>query len=264
MSLPGAFKATKKNGTIYYRSSITYRGKHISLGSFPTETEASLAYTEAGQLLENNLIRPEDHDDHKHNLSFEKWIVLTNFRDNNIYFSTPIYVRKKFFHYYLSKTCRLTFDMEDLFFYASHKITRRKGHLFVADYGMQLTITSRYGIKNYGVCGKDYRFINGDDHDYRYENIEILNSYHGVRKTLHNNEPRYCAKIHLNGNYVIGYYKDALKAAIAYNKAIDIVRKNGITKNFSYNEMEGISPSLYADIYSKLKISQKIYNYRAE
>ena len=263
MSLPGTFKAVRKDGTIYYRSSITYCGKHISLGSFPTEEEASFAYMEAGSLLDNNLIRLEEHLDH-HHLSFEKWVVLTNFRDNKIYFSTPIYIRKNFFHYYLSKTYRLTFDMEDLFFYASHKITRRKGHLFVSDYGMQLTITNRYGIKNYGVCGKDYRFINGDDHDYRYENIEILNSYHGVTKTTHKNKSVYCAKLHLNGNFIIGYYKDALTAAIAYNKAIDIVKKNGITKNFSYNEMEGISPSLYADIYRKLKISQKIYDYRAE
>ena len=47
MSLPGAFKAQKKDGTIYYRSSITYKNKHISLGSFKTEEEASGAYIEA-------------------------------------------------------------------------------------------------------------------------------------------------------------------------------------------------------------------------
>ena len=260
MSLPGSFKATKKDGTDYYRSSITYQGKHISLGSFLTEEDASNAYYEAGKLLNSNCIMIEDHNS-SNLLSFEKWVVLINFRDNKIYISTPIYIRKKFFHYYLSKTYRLTFDMEDLFFYASHKITRRKGHLFVADYGMQLTITNRYGIKNYGICGKDYRFINGDDHDFRYENIEILNPYHGVSIVNRNNKIYYCAKLHLNGNYVIGYYKDGMEAAIAYNKAIDIVKKNGITKNFTYNEMDGISPSLYADIYRRLKISQRIHDY---
>ena len=154
--------------------------------------------------------------------------------------------------------------MDDLFFYASHKITRRKGHLFVADYGMQLTITNRYGIKNYAVEGKDYRFINGDHHDFRYENIEILNPYHGVEKVSHYGKECYCAKLNLNGYYLIGHYATSLEAAIAYNKAIDIVRKKGLKKNFSYNEMEGISPSIYADIYSKLKISSKIEHYLAE
>lgn len=263
MSLTGTFKAQKKDGSIYYRSSITYKNKHISLGSFSTEEAAHKAYLQAVLLLGNSQILLEDYKDSSP-LSFEKWVVLTNFRDNNIYFATPIYIRKNFFHYYLSFHIRLTFDMEDLFFYASHKITRRKGHLFVADYGMQLTITSRYGIKNYGVEGRDYRFLNGDNHDFRYENIEILNPYHGVEKVSYHKKECYSSKINLNGYYLIGHYDTALEAAIAYNKAIDIVKRKGIEKNFSYNEMEGISPSLHADIYSKLKISEKVSSYRAE
>lgn len=260
MSLPGAFKAVKKDGTIYYRSSITYKNKHISLGSYSVEKNASLAYQEAERLLSSPGISLE-HYSPDHYLTFEKWVILVNFRDNNIYFSTPIYIKKKFFYYYLTPSLHLTFDMDDLFFYASHKISKRDGHLFIADYGMQLTIKNRYGIKNYAVCGKDYRFINGDEYDFRYENIEILNTYHGVEKTIHKKKERYRAKIHLNGNYVIGYYLTPVEAAIAYNKAIDILKKKGITKNFTYNEMEGLSPSTYADIYIKLKISPKIENY---
>ena len=45
--LKGVFPATKIDGTIYYRSSINYSGKHISLGSFPSEDTAHLAYKEA-------------------------------------------------------------------------------------------------------------------------------------------------------------------------------------------------------------------------
>ena len=30
----GIFRAVKKDGTVYYRASLTYRGKHISLGSY--------------------------------------------------------------------------------------------------------------------------------------------------------------------------------------------------------------------------------------
>lgn len=260
MSLPGSFQATKKDGTLYYRSSITYKNKHISLGSFSMEQEAHSAYLQAGIILSDcNLTLDSYTTDSV--LSFEKWVILINFRDNNIYIGTPIYVRPKFFYYYLTRKIRLTFDIDDLFFYASHKISRRGGHLFVADYGMQLTINARYGIKNYAVLGKDYRFINGDIYDYRYENIEIMNPYHGVSISDTRETKRYCAKLHLYGNYTVGYYETALEAAIAYNKAIDIVKRNGCTKNFMVNEMEGISPSMYADIYSKLKISDNVINF---
>jgi hypothetical protein len=47
MGLPGVFMARKKDHSVYYRSSITVREKHISLGSYPTELEAHLAYKEA-------------------------------------------------------------------------------------------------------------------------------------------------------------------------------------------------------------------------
>ena len=285
MGLPGSFQAKKKDGTIYYRSSITYKNKHISLGSFPTEEEAHTAYVQAGIVIADTKFTIDSYNKYVNfpldscskdaalttvsynngiKLSFEKWVILINFRDNNIYFSTPIYVRPKFFYYYLTQKIRLTFDIDDLFFYASHKISRRDGHLFVADYGMQLTINSRYGIKNYAVLNKDYRFINGDIHDYRYENIEILNPYHGVSLSDTRETKRYCAKIHLHGNYTIGYYETAIEAAIAYNKSIDIVKRNGCTKKFMVNEMEGISPSVYADIYSKLKISEKIMYYNRD
>lgn len=261
MSLPGSFQAKKKDGTIYYRSSITYKNKHISLGSFSTQSKAHQAYMVAGTIIsDSELTLNNYHSDSV--LSFEKWVVLINYRDNNLYFGTPIYVRPKFFYYYLDPKVRLTFDIDDLFFYASRKISRRGGHLFVADYGMQLTIHARYGIKNYAVLEKDYRFINGDIYDYRYENIEILNPYHGVSLCADKERKKYCCKLHLHGNYTVGYYESALEAAIAYNKAIDIVRRNGCKKNFTFNDIDSVSPSVYADIYSKLKISENILNYR--
>lgn len=184
MNLPGVYTAQKKDGTLYYRASFTYKNKHISLGSFPEERQAHEAYCEALSLIEAPFT-DIDHFPKKGHLSFEKWVSIINFRDNGLYFSTPIYVYPKYFYYYLSRQIRLTFDIDDLFFYSSHKIMQRKGHLFVADYGMQLNIVNRYGIKNYAVLGKDYRFINGDCHDFRYENIEILNVYQGVSQVTH-------------------------------------------------------------------------------
>ena len=47
-------------------------------------------------------------------------------------------------------------------------------------------------------------------------------------------------------------------------KAIDILKKAGVTKNFTPNYLDGLSPSAYADLYTKIHISPKITNYRLE
>ena len=52
---------------------------------------------------------------------------------------------------------------------------KRGNHYFVADYGLQVNILNRYGIRNYSVRNRDYRFINGDETDFRRQNIEIIN-----------------------------------------------------------------------------------------
>lgn len=259
-NLPGVFKTSKKDGTIYYRASITHKKKHISLGSYQTAFLAYGAYLEGISLLTDTSLTLSDYSSHRV-LPFAKWISLINFRDNQIYFATPIYMRKNYFEYYLSTDLILKFDIDDLFYYSSHKIMMRGRHFFVADYGMQVNIMSRYGIKNYAVIGRDYRFVNGDDMDFRYENIEIFNAYHGVTRKSTAKGVRYVAKIHINGNYTIGTYHSDIEAAIAYNKAIDLLKKAGVNKNFSPNYLENLSPSAYADIYSKLHISPKITNY---
>lgn len=259
-NLPGVFTASKKDGTTYYRASITHKNKHISLGSYQTALLAYGAYLEGTALLTDTSLTLTDHSSHRV-LPFAKWVSLINFRDNQIYFATPIYIRKNYFEYYLSQDLILKFDIDDLFYYSSHKIMMRGRHFFVADYGMQVNIMSRYGIKNYAVIGRDYRFVNGDNMDFRYENIEIFNAYHGVIKKNTKKGVRYVAKIHINGNYTIGTYNSDIEAAIAYNKAIDLLKKAGVSKNFSPNYLENLSPSAYADIYSKLHISPKITNY---
>ena len=49
--LPGVYTAKRKNGTTYYRASLTYRNKHISLGSFSSDINANSAYLFASSLL---------------------------------------------------------------------------------------------------------------------------------------------------------------------------------------------------------------------
>ncbi|MDD3368005.1 MAG: hypothetical protein PHP50_03815 [Lachnospiraceae bacterium] len=258
--LPGVYPSRKKDQTLYYRASITFRRKHISLGSFSSMKAAHNAYIEAASLLENNEKTLLDYTV-KSSLNFSKWVILLNFRDNGIYIGNPIYIRQKFFYYYLSQNHRLTFDIDDLFYYSSHKIMRRGGHLFVADYGSQISLHSRYGIPPFAVYDKDFRFRNGDNMDYRYENIEVMNPYHGVRITEHNGKSCYLTVIHIHGDYIVGRYHTALEAAIAYNKAIDCLNKKGLKKNFRPNYLENCSPSQYADIYSHVIISDRILNY---
>ncbi|NLG05296.1 MAG: hypothetical protein GX567_15965, partial [Clostridia bacterium] len=191
----GVYQAIKKDGSIYYRASVTYKRKHLSLGSFSDSETASTAYLTADRLLHSELSIHDYEEDCV--LSFDKWVCLCNFRDHLVYIKNPIYLHKNYFDYYFTKDYFLKFDIDDLFYYSEHKILRRGNHLFVSDYGMQYSISSRYGIRSFAVEGRDYRFVNGDQTDYRYENIEIINQYHGVSVHQRKNQILYRTKIHI-------------------------------------------------------------------
>lgn len=259
----GVSAAKQKNGTVYYRASITYRSKHISLGSFATEEAAGMAYQNAVQLLRDSSIQLHMLSAQNLVLSFEKAVILLNVRDNRLYFKNPIYLRREYFSYFLSPSIELKFDIDDLFYYSSHKIQKRQGHLFVSDYGMQYSILSRYGIKPYAVAGRDYTFANGDVHDFRYSNIIIRNHYHGVQQVNQNGIIRYRTSIHINGNYTIGTYATEALAAVAYNKAADLAKASGIQKSFPENYVESFGPKEYADVYTKLPVSKRYLQYLA-
>ncbi len=271
--LPGVYPAKKKDHSTYYRASITFRGKHISLGSYPDAVTAHNAYNEAHAITAGAAQSVEDYTACSP-LAFEKWVSLINFRDNGIYFPTPIYLKQKFFLYYMAPSHTLKFDIDDLFYYSTKKIMRRGNHLFVNDYGMQFGILNRYGIKNHAVLGKDYRFINGDTSDFRYENIEVLNRFHGItriplsdgkRKPECGKESfRYKVRIHIRSYYVVGSYETETEAAVAYNKAVDVLKKNGINRSFPLNYIEGLSPAAYAELYSHVKLSPAIYAIKPE
>ena len=258
--LPGVYSAKKKDGTTYYRSSITFSGKHISLGSYPDEQSASSAYQLAGKLLYDNTISLDMFSSGTSVLPFKKWVILLNFRDNGMYIKTPIYLKERFFHYYFAEHDFLTFDIEDLFYYPTRSISRRGGHLFVADYGMQINILSRYGIKNYAVAGRDFRFVNGDSRDFRYENIEIINHYHGVFRKERKGTVYYETKIHWNGDFLVGRYDKEIEAAIAYNKAASILITKGYEKEYPVNYIEELSDAQYHEIYKNISVSPRLKN----
>ena len=129
---------------------------------------------------------------------------------------------------------------------------------------MQTTILSRYGIRSFAVNGRDYTFINGDQTDYRYSNILLVNRYYGVTSSVRNGKPCFEVRLHINGNYIVGIYDSEITAAIAYNKAVDTAIAHGIIRNYAENYILDLSAKEYASIYSELKLSKKFLQYISE
>lgn len=257
----GIYQAKKKDGTLYYRANIHYKGRHISLGSYPTSETAGAVYTQARALLSDTRATLPDAF-LQYTIPFDKTVVLLNYRDKGMYFGTPIYLQSpNYFVYYLTPEIELKFDNDDLFYYSSHRILQRGGHLYTNDYGMQVTLLSRYGIKNYAVAGTDYEFVNGDCYDFRYENIRNINPYYGVSRIDGDVRASYLTRIHINGNYQVGIYTSEIHAAVAYNKAVDLARAAGITRAYPTNYINGLSGSEYAEIYTKIKVSRAYREY---
>lgn len=259
----GVYHTKLKNGTDSYRASLTEKGAHISLGSYDTEEAAATAYEEARELLSSseNDYSIDSINFKKFSLYFDKIVMLLNLRDNGMYIKTPIYLHKSFFNYYLTPDEILRFDNDDLFYYSTHKIMRRQGHLFVSDYGMQVSIMQRYGVKPFAVAGRDFEYVNGDKYDMSYANIRVLSHYHGVYPEKTEFSEKFITKIHLNGDYIVGRFSSEAKAAVAYNKAVDLCRSHGFTKNFPLNYVTEYTPSQYADVYSGIKISKNLINF---
>ena len=256
----GVYITKKKNGSVYYRASLTFKNKHISLGSYSHEKDAHQAYLFASALLIEGSYTISDYQT-DFPITFDKWVVLMNYRDTGYYFKSPIYLHKNYFVYFLTPDQELTFDVDDLFYYSNHPIHRRQGYYFVNDYGMQVNLLSRYGIKNHAIEGKDFRFIDGNPLNYRYDNIDVINPYYGIELEQKNTLTHYKARIHLNGHYIIGRYSDIHMAAIAYNKAVDYVHKYKIShKNFEKNYIVHMEKEDYLELYESIKLPDSILN----
>ena len=166
-----------------------------------------------------------------------------------------------YFSYFLKDFGELKFDNDDLFYYSSHRILLHDGHLYVNDYGMQYGILARYGIKNFAVAGKDYTFANGDETDYRYSNIIVINRYHGVTRIEKQGRYLYEVRLHINGEYLIGRFDSEEEAAVAYNKAADTAKSVGVKKEFIQNYVLEYTPREYAHIYTEIKLPTKFLTY---
>lgn len=262
----GVYIAKKKDNTEYYRVSFTFKNKHISLGSFDDIKKAEKVYKNAVAIINDNseyIVNPELHTTTYNtslSIPFDKFITLINFRDNGIYIKTPIYLCKKYFLYFLSMDNVLIFNTDDLFYYSNHRIISRGGYYYVNDYGMQTSILNRYGIRAHSVNGRDYVFLNGDSKDYRYENLKVINRYFGVKKFEKKGHTLFQAYIHINGNFILGNYSSETEAAIAYNKAVEMLKSKS---NVSYdvNYIDELNPIQYASTYNNIRLSKKFRRY---
>ncbi len=259
--MTGVFEAVKKDGSVYYRAQVTYKGKHISLGSSPDRFTAGCIYKDATEVLRSDCT-VNDYENYP-SLPYPKFVTLVNFRETGIYIRTPIILHKSYFSYYLSPDLELKFDMEDLFYYSGHAIMKRGNHLFVSSYGMQENLMSRYGIQSFAVPGKDYRFLNDDPTDFRYSNIKVINRYSPIKAKKEGRDMIYQVKIHLKGNWRIGVFPSETMAAVAYNKALDEAKKRGLKPKSSYIYIDELNPKQYAELYSRINLPEKYMSYLA-
>ena len=119
--MTGVYEARKK--AVKY---ITVRHLHIRINTSASEVPLTrlpchAMYNEACEIINNSSDHwiDTDHRTTSYNeamtLSLGKYISLINFRDNNIYIKTPIYMCHKYFLYFLKEHEVLQFSTDDLF-----------------------------------------------------------------------------------------------------------------------------------------------------
>ena len=207
-----------KGNILNYKVYFTYEKKKIYLGIYHSYPEAEAALASANKIMH----LPFGTIDFTHPLiDYKKYVCLCNLRDHKVYIKNPIYLQDNYFYYYLSQDIILTFDMKDLFFFSTYKICKRGNYLYIQDTISQQNLLSRFGIPNHSVVGRDYVFKNNNPYDFRRDNLQIISTYKGVVKKTKGTETFYVASIYTDKTLVLGHYDSEIKAAIAYNKAID-------------------------------------------
>ena len=238
-----------------YKIYFVYEGQKIYLGVYASRKEGQRILDEAEKIMHLPAGIPSFDD---YTLNYKKVVCLCNLRDNKKYIKNPIYIYSKHFHYYLSQDCILIFDLKELFYFSTYKIHKRGSYLYTQDSVSQKSILSRFGILNHSVAGKDYIFKNNNPYDFRHENLEIINTYKGVTKKQRADKISYAASIFLDKNIIIGHYSSELEAAIAYNKAVDLLQEVYPQKQFVSNYIPFLTHEEYDEIYENLVVSPRL------
>lgn len=250
----GIYKTKRRDGSPSYRVSFYHEKKHISIGSYRSLSEAEASLDEALRFYDDPSVTIWNFASRLHHISADKAVSIINHRDRGVYFKTPIYLMNGYFLYFLQGSGIYKFDNDDLFYYSTHRILVHDGHLYVNDYGSQYSLFQRYGIRSYAVAGTDYDFANGDPYDLRYENIIVKNPYTGVRAVEGLRLAGFEARIHIRGYYSLGTFKTPEEAALAYNKAVDLLWSHGFQKNYTKNYITEFSSEQYQTMYNKITL----------
>ncbi len=241
-----------KHNKVQFKVYFLYHTHKIYLGSFPSLEAAEDILKEAEQTM---MLPSGPPDFSGTTLNYKKLVCLCNLRDNHTYIKNPIYLFPTYFSYYLSKDIILLFDLKDLFFFSTYKIYKRGNYLYTQDHISQQNILSRFHIQNHSVLGKDYYFKNNNCYDFRRENLIIINPYKGVSKKEKGSSTLYITSIYTTKNVILGHYHSEVEAAIAYNKAIDLLKAHGIEKDYVPNSIPFLTKNEYEEIYNRLSIS---------
>lgn len=244
-----------KNDVTTYRVYFVANSKKIYLGAYKNEVTAQRVLEEAKTIMKASFGLHLMHD---FLLDYKKQVCLSNYRDYSVYIKNPIYLHDTYFTYYLSKDTFLIFDNKDLFYFSTSHIRKRGNYLYIQDSISQQNLLSRFGIPNHSVVGKDYIFRNGNTLDFRRENLQILNAYKGVSQKLYKGNTLYMTHIFTTKNILVGKYESEIEAAIAYNKAIDLLSKEHANYHFVPNTIAFLTQSEYDALYTKLKISPRL------
>ncbi len=245
------------NEKTQYKVYFVFESNKIYLGTYPSMETAEKVLAEAKALMN----APKGPPCFEHaSLNYKKIVSLCNLRDHKKYMKNPIYLYGPYFHYYLSKDCILVFDSKDLFYFSTYRIYKRGNYLYTQDSISQQNILLRFGIPNHSVMNKDYFFKNGNPYDFRSENLVVVNGYKGVKQKLKKDKAIYIAYIHTKTNLIIGHYESEMEAAIAYNKAIDLLHEQNLNHDYTPNTIPYITKTEYQAIYDRISVSPRLTN----
>lgn len=251
--MPYIYPATNMRYRVYY----LYKTKKIYIGLYHTYEKALLAY----QFIENIFTSSISLKDYTPDcpITFEKFVACINFRDNHMYFKTSIYVQSDHFKYYISPDLYLIFDLKDLLYFSNKRIHKRGDYLYTYIGDQQENILKRFGFNRSMTYLKDYDFLNNNRYDFRRKNIHIINHYYGVSLETKYNKTTYVTRIVLNKkNLVVGHYSSDMLAAIAYNKAVDLVTASSNEYHYSKNTFPFLTRQEYDSLYESLPISKRL------
>ncbi|MGL4738283.1 MAG: hypothetical protein ACRCW2_12610 [Cellulosilyticaceae bacterium] len=252
--MPYIYPITKHNRTqytVYY----LYKSKKIYIGIFVSELQAQKAYDYCHHILDHTLTLE---DFIPGIIDFKKWISLINLRDHGVWINQPIYLYETFFKYFLEEKIVLTFDLKDLFFFSTSKISKRGNYLFTTNRHSQSSILTRFGLPPKSTYGKDYEFANGDRYDFRRTNLIIHTHYQGVSCKRSTNKCLYTTRIYHHKPIVVGHYESEVTAAIAYNKAIDTLMTMGVSREYTPNTIPYLTHSEYQAIYEGIRLTPRL------